>query len=366
MPATDILGKIGEKVGSEFNSFRVSIGNTYATQAALNSLSASVTTNTGNISTNATDIATNASAIATNATDIATNASNISTNATDIATNASAISTNATNISTNATDISALQTKTGSLAVDGNSASFSGNLSAQNLTLAGDLTVNGTTTTLNTQTLEVEDNIIEVNLTATDGSETAQTGGIQINRGKVVEARGPMSAQNNSGSGAFIRYYELVATGQYGTATITQINTGQASNSVSFNAGTNTLTFDLDNNTTTVGAFQTYLSSLNDLQINILTSHPTVTNFATTSDVVIGGQGSLTSTTTSAFQDKSKFVWDDVVSKFKTLVGTSKADLDTGNLDAQELKVPSGSDILINNVELGNYSSFETEFLANL
>ena len=27
MPATDILGKIGEKVGSEFNSFRVSLGN---------------------------------------------------------------------------------------------------------------------------------------------------------------------------------------------------------------------------------------------------------------------------------------------------------------------------------------------------
>lgn len=356
MAATDILGKIGEKVGTEINGL--------STDIATNTTD--IATNATNIATNASDIATNATNIATNATDIATNATNIATNTTDIATNASDISTNATNIATNATDISALQLRTGSLAVDGSGATFSLDVSARNLTLAGDLTVNGTTTTLNTQTVEVEDNIIEVNLTATDGSETAQTGGIQINRGKAVESRGAMSAQNNSGTGAFIRYYELLATGQYGTATQTQINTGQASNSVSYNAGTTTLTINLDNSTTTVGAFQTYLSSVNDLQLNILTSHPTVTDFATTSDLVIGGGGSLTSATSSAFLDKSKFIWDDVSGKFQTLVGNTKADLETGNVDAQELKVPSGSDILINNVELGNYASFETEFLANL
>ena len=49
-------------------------------------------------------------------------------------------------------------------------------------TVAGKLTVNGGTTTLNTQTVVVEDNIIEVNLKA-DGGESAQTGGIQVNRG---------------------------------------------------------------------------------------------------------------------------------------------------------------------------------------
>ena len=49
-------------------------------------------------------------------------------------------------------------------------------------TIAGNLTVNGDTTTVNTQTVVVEDNVIEVNLKS-DGAETAQTGGIQVNRG---------------------------------------------------------------------------------------------------------------------------------------------------------------------------------------
>ena len=46
-----------------------------------------------------------------------------------------------------------------------------------------DLTVTGTTTTLITETVVIEDNIIEVNLAPTTGAETAQTGGIQVNRG---------------------------------------------------------------------------------------------------------------------------------------------------------------------------------------
>lgn len=52
-----------------------------------------------------------------------------------------------------------------------------------NFTIAGDLTVNGETTTLNTQTLSVEDNIIEVNLQSSDGTTTASTAGLEVNRG---------------------------------------------------------------------------------------------------------------------------------------------------------------------------------------
>ena len=197
--ATDILGKIGERVGTEFSNLKVSIANTYITQSAINGLSSSVDTNGNNIT--------------------------------------------------------ALQTKTSSLSTDGNSATFTGNISAQDLTLAGNLTVNGTTTTLNTQTLEVEDNIIEVNLTASDGSETAQTGGIQINRG--IDA--------------------------------------------------------LDNPL-----------------------------------------------------PKALMVWDDTADLFSLKKGTDDAGLNVGDIDAEKVKVPSGSSILINNVSLGNYASFETEFLANL
>ena len=245
MPATDILGKIGEKVGTQINGI--------STDIATNT--ANIATNATDIATNASDIATNASAIATNATDIATNASNISTNATNISNNANAIATNATNISSNDTDISALQTRTASIAVDGNSASFSGDLSAQNLTLGGNLTVSGTTTSLNTQTLEVEDNIIEVNLVPTTGAETAQTGGLQVNRGK-------------DGVG------------------------------------------------------------------NVL--------------------------------DKALFIWDDTNDLFSLKKGAIDANFNVGDVDAEKIIVPNGSAILINNVSLGNYASFETEFLANL
>ena len=310
MAATDILGKIGEKVGSEFNSFRVSIGNTYATQAAVNTLSQSVGTNTSNIGT--------------------------------------------------------LTTKTGSLSADGNSANFTGDLSAQNLTLNGDLTVNGTTTSLNTQTLEVEDNIIEVNLTSIDGSETAQTGGIQVNRGKVAETVGTFVGQNNSGSGESIRYYEIVASGPYAEATASQLNLGESSNSVSYDASAKRITFNVTSAISTINDFKSYLEGLGNFQVNLLTSHDTLTVFAEGTDLLIGGGGSFTPSTSDVFAPKSKFIWDDAVSKFRVLLGNAKANLDTGDIDANELKVPSGTNIKINNVELGNYSSFETEFLANL
>jgi len=249
MSATDILGKIGEKVGSEFNSFRSTSDGKYATITNLNSAVSDIATNSGNISTNTGNIQTNANAISQNSTDIATNASAVSQNSTDIATNATSISTNAGGISTNASAITALQTKAGSLATDGNSASFSGNLSAQNLTLSGNLTVSGTQTVINTTTLNVEDNIIEVNLQS-DGSETAQQGGLQVNRG----------------SG----------------------------------------------------------------------------------------------------EDKALVIWDDSLDLFSLKKGTIDAKLNVGDVDAEKVIVPNGSAILINNVSLGNYASFETQFLANL
>lgn len=228
MPATDILGKIGEKVGTEFSNLKVSLGNIYATQSALSTLQASVTANTSNISSNATGISNNASAISANSTDI---------------------SANTTAIQSNDSDITALQTKTSALATNGSSATFSGNVSAQNLTLSGNLTVNGTTTTLNTQTVEIEDNIIEVNLAPSTGNETAQTGGLQVNRG--------------SGN------------------------------------------------------------------------------------------------------DKAQVVWDDSLDLFSLKKGSADAKLNVGDVDAEKVIVPNGSAILINQVSLGNYASFETEFNAN-
>lgn len=176
MSATDILGKIGEKVGQEFNNFGVSIANTYSTKVSLGQTRVSIS--------------------------------------------------NILDGSTVFTDLSATRAE------------------------IGELTVTGTTTTLNTQTVEIEDNIIEVNLAPTTGNQTAQTGGIQVNRG----------------SG----------------------------------------------------------------------------------------------------QDKAQVVWNDTDDLFQLKKGSADANLDVGEVNAEKIKVGSGSDITINNISLGNYATFEAEFLANL
>jgi hypothetical protein len=205
MSATDILGKIGEKVGSEFNSFRVSLGNVYSTKVSLGNLASSVSTNTGDISTNTSNITNLQNASSSYATKVSLGQTRVSIS-------------NMLNGTTAFSDLSALRAS------------------------IGDLTVTGTTTTLNTQTVEIEDNIIEVNLAPITGNETAQTGGIQVNRG--------------SGN------------------------------------------------------------------------------------------------------DKAKLIWNDTASNFQFKLGT-------GDANIEKVKVPSGSAIVINNVSLGNYASFETEFNAN-
>lgn len=145
MAATDILGKIGEKVGTEFNNLKVSLGNLYATQTSLGTVS-------NKADANETQVSLNASAI--------TSLQNSSGNY-------------ATKVSLGAvkTSINAIYSGTTTLA----------HLRASEGTF-DNLTVSGTTTTLNTTTVSVEDNIIEVNLKS-DGAETAQTGGIEVNRG---------------------------------------------------------------------------------------------------------------------------------------------------------------------------------------
>lgn len=215
MAATDILGKIGEKVGSQINTLSTDLSTNYATKVSL-----------GNTNTN------------------------VSTNASDIA---SLDSTKADKVSlanyADGTSVFSL--------IKGTRAEL------------GSLKVSGEMTVVNTQTVEVSDNFLELNK-AEDGTETAQTSGININRGSS--------------------------------------------------------------------------------------------------------------------SDKASLTWDDAVSKFKLLLGTGDANLTAGTIEAnltgnvtgdltgsvdatasgKTVKVSSGAGLLVNNVELGDYASFETEFLANL
>ena len=220
MSATDILGKIGEKVGGQIKSLESSITNDFATKAELGTLQSEVDANqtgaglgtggvyTANASSNYLATASSLldadnkldAQVKLNETAASTNASAINTieasaglsaagayqadsggdyisSATSLADADSLlddqVKTNTDGIATNTSNISSLSSS--KLDVAGGSIT-------NNLTIGGNLTVSGTTTTINTSELKVEDNTIEVNLKS-DGSETAQTAGLNVNRG---------------------------------------------------------------------------------------------------------------------------------------------------------------------------------------
>lgn len=214
MAATDILGKIGEKVGAQIKALEQSVGGagyasdteltatqtgaglgTDGTYTALSTgnyisgatslynadtlIDAQVKLNTTAIGTNASQIDTVESSVGLNAdgTYLAETNSNYIDDASSIAESITLldtqVGTNASNIATNATNISNLDT---------NKYDKSGGTITGAVTISGNLTVTGTTTTVNSTEVSVADNTIEVNLSS-DGSATATTGGFNVNRG---------------------------------------------------------------------------------------------------------------------------------------------------------------------------------------
>lgn len=128
MSATDILGKIGEKVGTQIKSISTDLQNNFATKVSLGQATSGLTDATAAI----TDLEN-------------TKASQVSLN--NYASGSSVFSL-----------------------IKGTRAEL------------GELKVTGEMTVINTQTVEVSDNIIELNK-AENGAETAQTSGLEINRG---------------------------------------------------------------------------------------------------------------------------------------------------------------------------------------
>ena len=271
MPATDILGKIGEKVGTEFSNLKVSLGNIYSTQVSLGNLASTVSTNTGNISTNTGNISTNTNNI--------TNLQNASSNY--------------------ATKVSLGQTRTSIANILNGSTVFS-NLSATRAEI-GDLTVTGTTTTLNTQTLSVEDNVIEVNLKS-DGSETAQTGGLEVNRGSSQD-KAKLIWDDTLGVWKFLK----------GTS-----------------------------------ATKVYYANM----FGAITDLPSATTYH-------GMFAHVHATGRGYYAHNGN--WVELIDKNADQTLNGDLLFSAGNA----VKVANGSGIVINQVSLGNYASFETEFNAN-
>ena len=290
MSATDILGKIGEKVGGEFSDLRVSLQNLYATKAELENVA-----NTIDFSPYATK----------------TSLETVETSITNLVSGTDSF-----------TDLKATRAE------------------------IGDLIVNGTTTTLNTQTLSVEDNIIEVNLKS-DGSETAQTGGIEINRGNGQVAIPSFTATNfnvvsDSGVGrsASNKWFAEYRNGAQDKITISPTET----RFINFDGDVNIL---IESGTAHLDSGQFTDTSVFSMTINTnLDGSGFIQEFALTSS----GQD-------ATIVDKAKLIWDDTAGEFKALLGSTAT-----ALSVNEIKVPNSAGVKINNVALGDYSTFESAF----
>lgn len=264
MAATDILGKIGEKVGAEFSALKVSLGQLYATQTSLSTVS-------DKADANETQIGLNTSAI-----------SNLQGATGDFA---SKVSLGGVKTSLNAI--------------------YAGNNTLAHLRAVEgtfeNLTVTGTTTTLNTQTVSVEDNIIEVNLKS-DGGETAQTGGLEVNRGNG-EDKAKLIWDDTLG--AWVLLKGTSATKLY---------------------------------------YSNHFANLTDLP-NATTYHGMYAHVHATGRGYYAHGGN----------------WVELIDKNANQTLSGNLLFEAGSA----VKVANGSGITINNVSLGNYTSFETNFLNN-
>ena len=355
MSASDILGRIGEKVGGEFSSLRVSLGNLYATQVSL-----------GNV--------------------------NSMIDFTPYATKSSLGTTNGI-VSTNSGAISGLDSSKASKVSINNLVSGSSTFALLSATRAdiGDLNVTGTTTTINTQTLNVKDNIIEVNLKS-DGSENAQTSGIQVNRG--VGSVGLSTATFTPSSTEFKVECEpeLLNTGSAGVV-----------DSVIFHSYSNTVQSAYQGRyfrNLMYGSINYYATSATQKWEDLFSGgagsfiepdvyeHPSdLTQLVYASTVPISDtkgfkitsvtqNGTDALPTTSLLQvsfvnstavngDKASIIWDDNTGQSIWKFGLGSADADIKVKDilvSGSVKVPDANGLKINNISVGDYATFESAF----
>jgi hypothetical protein len=299
MPATDILGKIGEKVGGQIKALETSLTGDLATKAELALLQGEVDTTQsaaglgtagaytansssnylgsatslqgaddaldGQVKTNADAISTNASAIDTIEASAGLNSSGVYTadSSADYISSATSLAgadsllddqvkTNADAIATNATNITGL---------DNDKLDKTGGTISSNLTVTGNLTVSGTTTTVNSTEVSVADNNIEVNLSS-DGTKTADTGGFNVNRGTGEDKAGLI--WNDTTSTWSVKLGSALANLTAGTVTANL--TGNVTGNVAGNV-TGVVTVPNANglvvNTTPLGDYSTFESAFN-------------------------------------------------------------------------------------------------------
>lgn len=311
--ATDILGKIGEKVGGEIKT-----------------INSSITNHTG-----------------------ASNPHNITKSTVGLG-NVDNVSVNTFAGSANITTLGNITS--GSIPYSLLSSVPNLNSVVGNFSIGGNLSVAGTTTTIDTETLVVEDNIIEVNLKS-DGTETAQTGGIQINRGEAVA-----SVTETLGNGIA----SFVATPVGGYLNTIKWKQDGSSNFTIFAVANSTVTGNESDSH--IGKLQdggNYIASVQgeylvfdfDSNGNLLSIDTYSPNGSVRRIIGFNHVGGV--------EDKASIIWDDNTgqSMFKFGLGSADADIKTKDVYVSGcVKVPNSYGIKINNVSLGDYSTFESAF----
>lgn len=219
-----------------------------------------------------------------------------------------------------------------------------------NLTIGGSLTVGGQTTTLNTETVLVEDNIIELNMKS-DGDETAQTSGIQVNRGNGQVAIPSFTATNfnvASGSGvgrsASNKWFAEYRNGAQDRVTISPTETRY----ISFDGTTNVL---IESGTTHLDNAQFTDTTVFSMSINTnLDGSGFIQEFALTSS----GQAATNA-------DKATIIWDDNSGQatWKFGLGASDADIKVKDVTASgAISVADGTKLAIGNDNIGDLTAF--------
>lgn len=354
---TNILGKVGQKVGQEIKAINDDLEANYATKVSLGNVVSTIdfspyatVVSLGTVNTNL------GSRIDTLQGEVDLNSTQVS-----LATVKTSLGSRIDTLQGEA-DLKATQVSINNLR-DGTDA-FS-LLSATRAEI-GDLTVTGTTTTLNTQTVVVEDNIIEVNLQS-DGSETAQTGGLQVNRGGGTQS---------TVTETYLTGYSNLQVTKDASNNVTAVSWdyGGSTNTYSVPSGHTSFPFDYhlgnmaDPSDYTDGAGSNFnfggtfgsdgqggstnTSPLQYIEQVVLSGHGGVNRFVT-----------FTHSSGSSANDKATIIWDDNTgqSMWKFGLGSTDADIKVGDVEASGIvKVSDGTSLTINGVEVGDYSLFES------
>lgn len=263
---TDILGKVGQKVGTEINTLSTNIADTYATQEALNAVSSTLSgvksdssdfwvhytseadLNAGYIhGAFAHEHSTGYAYYGHDGAWVKLAKFDESATKTEL-TNAIAPLATQVSLGNVQTEIDGLRAGTEVFTkVSGTSAEF------------GTLKVTGETTIVNTQKVEVSDNVIELNK-AEDGSSVADSSGIEVNRGSTTDNTDPQNPVVTENEKASFKWDNLNSKWELklGTA-LTDLGVDDI-NATSVNVGAGT---GITINAVALGDYSTFETALN-------------------------------------------------------------------------------------------------------